>query len=54
MEDLPSRIGREKHERLEKPTRAEIDACLQQLVEQGRAVRIEGEGEPVYFAVCDN
>jgi hypothetical protein len=32
---------------------AEIDAALALLVEQGRAVRIEGEGEPVYFAVSD-
>jgi hypothetical protein len=54
MEDLPSRIEGELHERLEKPTLAEIDAGLQQLVEQGRAVRIEGDGEPVYFAICDN
>jgi hypothetical protein len=54
MQDLRSRIEREKYERLEEPSRAEIDACLQRLVEQGRVVRIEGEGEPVYVAVCDN
>jgi hypothetical protein len=53
MEDLLIKIARETHERLEKPTLAEIDAALQLLVEQGRAVRIEGEGEPVYVAVPD-
>jgi hypothetical protein len=53
MEDLLSKIARETLERLEEPSLEEIDAALQQLVEQGRAVRIEGEGEPVYVAVSD-
>jgi hypothetical protein len=53
MEDLLIKIARETHERLEGPSLAEIDAALQQLVEEGRAVRIEGEGEPVYAAVPD-
>jgi hypothetical protein len=53
MEDLLIMIARETLERLEEPSLEEIDAALQQLVEQGRAVRIEGEGEPVYVAVSD-
>jgi hypothetical protein len=53
MEDLLSKIARETLERLEEPSLEEIEAALQQLVEQGRAVRIEGEGEPVYVAVPD-
>jgi hypothetical protein len=53
MEDLLIRLARETIERLAEPSLAEIDAGLQQLVEEGRAVRIEGEGEPVYAAVPD-
>jgi hypothetical protein len=53
MEDLLIMIARETLERLEEPSLEETEAALQLLVEQGRAVRIEGEGEPVYVAVPD-
>jgi hypothetical protein len=53
IEELLIRIARETLERLEEPSLAETDAALQLLVEEGRAVRIEGEGEPVYVAVPD-
>ena len=53
MEDLLIMIARETLERLEEPSLEETEAALQLLVEQGRAVRIEGDGEPVYVAVPD-